>query len=254
MRALIYSILLIFVSINIGNADIYTCIESAKKYEKIFQLPENLLVSVALTESGKKLKSGEFVAWPWTVNIKGQGKFFNSKDSVLKYVKSHIKKGKKNIDMGCMQVNYMYHPKAFTNLSLAFDPEANVKWSANLIKNLYDKYGSYKDAVGYYHSYRTLKKNKYSSKVFNTWRELNKNNIYAHINANKKLTTASLQKRVDIQKIKTVNFSEKHTVPTLNQKIKPKELNITETTKVNSSFILARMEKVRFFRNYFLKY
>ena len=94
-------------------------------------------------------------------------KVFKSKDSVLKYVKSHIKK-EKNIDMGCMQVNYMYHPKAFSNLSLAFDPEANVKWSTNLIKNLYDKYGTYKDAVGYYHSYRTIKKNKYSSKVFNT--------------------------------------------------------------------------------------
>ena len=32
------------------------------------------------------------------------------------------------------------------------------------------------------------------------------------------------------------------------------ENNKTETTKVNSSFILARMEKVRFFRNYFLNY
>ena len=104
--------------------------------------------------------------------------------------------------MGCMQVNYMYHPKAFTNLSLAFDPETNVKWSANLIKNLYDKYGSYKDAVGYYHSYRTIKKNKYSSKVFNTWRELNKNNIYAHIDINQKLTTISLKPKVNIKKIK----------------------------------------------------
>ena len=156
--------------------------------------------------------------------------------------------------MGCMQVNYMYHPKAFTNLSLAFDPEANVKWSANLIKNLYDKYGSYKDAVGYYHSYRTIKKNKYSSKVFNTWRELNKNNIYAHINTNQKLTTTSLKPKVNIQKIKTVNLGEKHAVPALEQKIKTIETNTTETTKVNSSFILARMEKVRFFRNYFLNY
>ena len=140
--------------------------------------------------------------------MKGKGKFFESKASVLKYVKSHIKKGKKNIDMGCMQVNYMYHPKAFSNLSLAFDPETNVKWSANLIKNLYDKYGSYKDAVGYYHSYRTIKKNKYSSKVFNTWRELNKNNIYAHINTNQKLTNYIFKSKVNIQKIKTVNHNK----------------------------------------------
>ena len=121
--------------------------------KKVYQLPENLLVSVALTESGKKLKSGEFVAWPWTINMKEKVNFLIH--LVLKYVESYIKKGKRNIDMGCMQVNYMYHPKAFNNLSLAFDPDTNVKWSANLIKNLYEKYGSYRDAVGYYHSYRT---------------------------------------------------------------------------------------------------
>ena len=115
MRIIIYSILFLLLSLNKGNAGIYKCIESAKKYEKIFKLPENILVSVALTESGKMLKSGEFVAWPWTVNVKGTGRFFKSKDLVLKYVKNYIKNGKKNIDMGCMQVNYMYHPKAFSN-------------------------------------------------------------------------------------------------------------------------------------------
>ena len=254
MRIIIYSILFLLLSLNKGNADIYKCIESAKKYEKIFKLPENLLVSVALTESGKMLKSGEFVAWPWTVNVKGKGRFFKSKDLVLKYVKNYIKNGKKNIDMGCMQVNYMYHPKAFSNLSLAFDPEENVKWSANLIKNLYRKYGSYREAVGYYHSYRTVKKNKYSAKVFNTWKKLNKNNIYAHIDTNQKLTTTSLNPKVNIQKIKAVNLGEKHAFPALEQIIKTIETNTTETTKVNSSFILARMEKVRFFRNYFLNY
>ena len=99
-----------------------------------------------------------------------------------------------------------------------------------------------------------MKKNKYSSKVFKTWRELNKNNIYAHINTNKKLTTTPLKPKVKIQKIKTVNLGEQHAVPALEQIINTIENNKTETTKVNSSFILARMEKVRFFRNYFLNY
>ena len=254
MRIIIYSILFLLLSLNKGNADIYKCIESAKKYEEIFKLPENLLVSVALTESGKMLKSGEFVAWPWTVNVKGKGRFFKSKDLVLKYVKNYIKNGKKNIDMGCMQVNYMYHPKAFSNLSLAFDPEENVKWSANLIKNLYRKYGSYREAVGYYHSYRTVKKNKYSAKVFNTWKKLNKNNIYAHLNNNSKQTAKLAKFDQSPINIKTVNYNEKHIVPVVEKKTKKIENSSNGLTKVNSNYILARMEKVRFFRNYFLKY
>jgi hypothetical protein len=249
MRIIICSIIYLFFFLNQGFAGIYKCIESAKKYEKIYQLPENLLVSVALTESGKKLKGGEFVAWPWTINMKGKGKFFESKELVLKYVENYIKKGKRNIDMGCMQVNYMYHPKAFNNLSLAFDPDTNVKWSANLIKNLYEKYGSYKDAVGYYHSYRTLKKNKYSAKVFNTWRNLNKNNIYAHLNTNLKQPITSVSSKENQKNIKTVNHNKKQVIPKFKEEIK-----VTEPKKVNSTYILARMEKVRFFRSYFLKY
>ena len=253
MNILIYIVLTIFLSINQGNADIYKCIQSAKKYEKIYQLPENLLVSVALTESGKRLKSGDFVAWPWTINIKGKGKFFESKDLVLKYVENYLKKGKKNIDMGCMQVNYMYHPKAFNNLSLAFDPESNVKWSANLIKNLYEKYGSYREAVGYYHSYRTSKKNKYSSKVFRTWKDLNKNNIYAHLNTDTKkiVQLVSSEEKLKIEKVK---FNEEQPINKFKKDSKILEHKVIHTKKVNSTYILARMEKVRFFRNYFLKY
>ena len=111
--------------------------------------------------------------------------------------------------MGCMQVNYMYHPKAFNNLSLAFDPETNVKWSANLIKNLFEKYGSYREAVGYYHSYRTSKKNKYSSKVFRTWEDLNKNNIYAHLNTEPKeiVQLVCQKKTLKLKKLRLVKFS-----------------------------------------------
>ena len=254
MRTIIYSTISLFLFLNQGFAGIYKCIESAKKYEKVYQLPENLLVSVALTESGKKLKGGEFVAWPWTINMKGKGKFFESKELVLKYVENYIKKGKRNIDMGCMQVNYMYHPKAFNNLSLAFDPDTNVKWSANLIKNLYEKYGSYRDAVGYYHSYRTLKKNRYSAKVFSTWRNLNKNNIYAHLNTNLKQPITSVLSKENLNKINTVNHNKEQIIPKFKEEVKVAIKKVSEPKKVNSTYILARMEKVRFFRSYFLKY
>ena len=50
------------------SANKYDCIIAAKKYEKKFNIPDNLLVSVALTESGRKLNEKEFIAWPWTIN------------------------------------------------------------------------------------------------------------------------------------------------------------------------------------------
>ena len=61
----------------------------------------------------QKIKDGDFISWPWTINMGGKGKFFDNKDKALNYTKNFINKGKKNIDIGCMQINYMYHPKAF---------------------------------------------------------------------------------------------------------------------------------------------
>ena len=101
-------------------ANKYDCIIAAKKYEEIYRIPNNLLLSMSLTESGRKIKNGEFVSWPWTINRKGKGKFFDSKITAVNFVKKYIKKGKKNIDIGCMQVNHMYHPSAFNNFHEAF--------------------------------------------------------------------------------------------------------------------------------------
>ncbi len=254
MKIIIFFIFSIFFVLHANSKESYKCIASAKKFEKLYKLPENLLVSVALTESGKRISNGEFVAWPWTVNVKGKGKFFNTKEEALKYVSNYLNLGKKNIDIGCMQVNNMYHPNAFLNLEKAFDPESNVEWSANLIKNLYQKYGSYKEAVGYYHSYRTIKKNKYASKVFTTWRKLNKNDVYANLivkfddqhskpknSVNKKISHTNL------------NIQKKRNLQVFEKKDLLKKANYNETTKVNSAYIIARMEKVKFFRNYFLK-
>ena len=62
------------------------------------------MLSVSLTESGRKIKNGEFISWPWTINRKGKGKFFDNKVTAINYVKEYTKK-EKNIDLGCMQVN-----------------------------------------------------------------------------------------------------------------------------------------------------
>ena len=61
----------------------------------MYGIPKNLLLSMSLTESGRRIKNGEFVSWPWTINRKGKGKFFSNKVAAINYVKEYLKKGKK---------------------------------------------------------------------------------------------------------------------------------------------------------------
>ena len=137
----------------------------------------------------------------------------------------------------------MYHPDAFKNFNDAFDPDLNVEWSAKLVKGLYERFGSWKKAVGYYHSYRTSKRNKYSAKVFNTWLDIKKNNKYADINL-KVLSDYTLVASDAPEVVKI-----KKDIPVKNRK---DENNNEKKDLVSSPYIVARMEKVKFFREYFL--
>ncbi len=229
------------------SAEKYSCIKATKKYESLYELPNNLLLSVSLTESGRRLKNGEFVSWPWTINVRGKGKYFSDKDSAIRYVKNYTSKGKRNLDIGCMQINYMYHPDAFNNFEEAFDPDSNVKWSATLLKELFLRFGSWKEAVGYYHSYRTSRRKHYSKKVFNTWVSIKEDSFYNKIRNEALLTKTTLKNNNNIEK---TNVLQKNTKEIKKSK---KRKNQNNDQNINNPYIMARMEKVKFFRNYFIQ-
>jgi len=58
--------------------------------------------------------------------------------------------GVRSIDVGCMQVNLMYHPSAFASLDEAFDPGANAQYAARFLNALYRASGSWVQATAAY--------------------------------------------------------------------------------------------------------
>ena len=87
----------------------------------------------------------------------------------------------------------------------------------------------------------------FNKAIKKVYRELNKKNTYAHLD-NKVYQNKDLVMIEEIiENIKTNNISEEQKAPLIT-----KNTNITKQKKVNSTYLLARMEKVKFFRNYFL--
>jgi hypothetical protein len=58
----------------------------------------------------------------------------------------------RSIDVGCMQVNLLYHPDAFASLEEAFDPPANASFAARFLTQLHDQTGTWPTATAWYHS------------------------------------------------------------------------------------------------------
>ena len=115
--------------------------------------PQGLLTAISLVETGTPTDPDErLMAWPWTINVNGEGKFFDTKEAAVAEVRALIDQGQRSIDVGCMQVNLRYHPNAFRSLDDAFDPSTNVAYGAQFLKSLHQLQGAWAAAVERYHS------------------------------------------------------------------------------------------------------
>jgi hypothetical protein len=148
------------------------CADFTARAEAETGLPAHLLAAISKVESGRwDASQGAVSAWPWTVTSGDEGGFFPTKAAAIAEVRALRAQGRRNIDVGCMQINLKHHPEAFADLEAAFDPAQNVAYAASLLLRLRQEARSWTKAIAFYHS-RTPKFNgPYRLKVFRAWRE-----------------------------------------------------------------------------------
>ena len=163
-------------SAKLGHAELAhsnLCIKAFTKAERKYGIPKHLLMAVSNTESGRYNNAiKRVVPWPWTTNIKGKGAYYDSYDEAVGTVKRAKAKGKKSIDVGCMQINLKHHPKAFNSIKDAFDPEKNVNYAAKFLRRNYDEFKSWSKAIGAYHSRTPSRGKKYYALVRKRWSDI----------------------------------------------------------------------------------
>lgn len=146
------------------------CSDEAAKNERLYGIPTRLLNSISVVESGRYDRDYKAtLAWPWTVTSQGEGKYFPSKVEAIAEVRRLQSKGVKSIDVGCMQINLMYHPDAFASLDEAFDPVNNVGYAARFLKGLYGATDNWVTAASYYHSQTPHLAAAYRERLMKVW-------------------------------------------------------------------------------------
>ncbi|MBI4184167.1 MAG: transglycosylase SLT domain-containing protein [Proteobacteria bacterium] len=142
----------------------------AYRAERREGIPDQLLAAIAIVETGRwDPERKENYAWPWAVTSGGEGKFFPTKAAAIAEVRRLQAGGVQNIDVGCMQVNLLYHPDAFASLDEAFDPQANVAYAARYLKDLYRSTRSWYVAAAHYHSTNPDQHVPYRRKLIQVW-------------------------------------------------------------------------------------
>ena len=142
------------------------CALTVARMEEKYQIKNHLLETIASVESGVWNHQKEaFVSWPWSINVKGKGYRYDSKEEAVAAVKEFQSKGIESIDVGCMQISLKFHGAAFENVESALDPETNVEYSARFLSNLYQKKGDWQKAAMEYHSKVPARGNIYKSRL-----------------------------------------------------------------------------------------
>ncbi|MCC6914370.1 MAG: hypothetical protein IT566_11765 [Rhodospirillaceae bacterium] len=146
------------------------CFRYSQNFERSLRIPQGLLTAITLAETGRpNAETGQTTPWPWTINVNGQGQFFETKEEAVAATRKLIDSGQRSIDVGCAQVNLRYHPTAFQTIEDAFDPMNNMGYAARFLLSLHDLQGSWSQAVERYHSADDGRREQYREKVMGLW-------------------------------------------------------------------------------------
>ena len=127
------------------------CDQATHRAARTAGVPLDILLAIARVETGRDQGRG-LQPWPWTVNVGGDGAFYDDAALALAQASQVLDTGTQNFDVGCFQLNYRWHGGAFPSLEAMFDPETNALYAANFLLTLYKSTGSWAQAIGQYHS------------------------------------------------------------------------------------------------------
>lgn len=112
-----------------------------------YGVPEGILYSVGLTETGRK---GSLQ--PFAMNVDGKAYYFDGLEEALEAFRRAREGGAVLIDVGCMQINQHFHGEHFTSVEAMFDPRRNVEYAARFLSNLHSRHETWTMAVARYHA------------------------------------------------------------------------------------------------------
>ena len=151
-------------------ADYALCQHATAAAEHESGVPDQLLDAISRVESGRyDQDQGAVRAWPWTINAEGQGHFYASKAEAVEAARQFRARGIQSMDVGCTQINLMFHPTAFSSLEDAFDPGHNASYAARFLTDLFHQTGSWPHAAAAYHSQTPELGTDYQRKVLEAW-------------------------------------------------------------------------------------
>ncbi|WP_319825065.1 transglycosylase SLT domain-containing protein [Thalassovita sp.] len=127
------------------------CDQAAETAAARTGVPVDVMKALTRTETGRR-RQQSLQPWPWTVNMEGQGYWFDTAEEAKAFVYERFKTGARSFDVGCFQINYKWHGASFGSIDQMFDPQINAAYAAKFLYSLKTDGETWISAAGAYHS------------------------------------------------------------------------------------------------------
>lgn len=135
-------------------------------------VPASVLYAVALAESAITLESGRR-PWPWSLNVEGRAYRYATRADAWRALRGFLSRGITRIDVGPMQVSWLYHREALGHPWSALNPYHNLRVGAAILRAEHRRTGDWWRAVGRYHAPNNPKRaGRYRSRVATWYRRI----------------------------------------------------------------------------------
>ena len=115
-------------------------------------VPPEVLWTIAKIESNFKIKIG-YYPWPWTLNIKGEGRYFATRAEACNAALAGLQKyGKYGVDIGLTQQNWGWvGSQHYAHPCDSLSPSDNLNTAAIELRKCYEREKDWVRAAGCYH-------------------------------------------------------------------------------------------------------
>ncbi len=144
------------------------CTNAAQRAATAHDVPFSVLHAVALVETGRN-RGGALEAWPWAIHADGTGHWLDTRAAAVTRAQASINAGRRNVDLGCFQINYRWHGHRFASLDDMIDPARNADYAARLLAGHKARLGSWERAAGAYHSATPVHADRYMARFRNLY-------------------------------------------------------------------------------------
>ena len=127
------------------------CVDAARAAAARYDIPARMMLAITLVETRRQV-SGVSGPWPWTLNIEGEGFWYETRAGALARAQREIAGGRLSVDLGCFQLNYRWHGENFETLDDMLEPSIAADYAARFLRRLFDETGDWMRAAGLYHS------------------------------------------------------------------------------------------------------